>query len=164
MASTYELLLLAQTAQLGVPVSATPVSTTLNGTPTSGSSEVFDAVLGYYQATLIAGRRYLAVVNGLVGNGAAGEVYAVNIRNSGTSSNPTTSSTAVASSEWYCPVAGTGGRGTIALAGSFIAPATGVNTFGLSSVRVIGSGTFTPISSSTTGSVRELYVMYLGAV
>lgn len=164
MASTYEALLLAQTAQLAVPVSATPVSTSSIGTAGVGTTETFDAVLGYYQATLIAGRRYIAVMNGLIGNGAAGDVYSCQIRNSGTSSNPTSASTLICNSEWYCPVAGTGGRGVIALSGSFIAPSTGVNTFGMSYFRVVGSGNFTPVSGNVSGAVRELYVAYLGAV
>lgn len=167
MASTYEALLLAQTAQLLVPVSAAPISTSSNGTPTpvSGGAETFDAVLGYYQCTLISGRRYMAVMNGLVGNaGVAGDVYTLQIRNSGTSSNPTTSSTLITQSEWYGAVAGSGGRQSIVLQGSFIAPATGTNTFGMSAARVSGSGAFTPVTAGNASAVRELFVMYLGAV
>ena len=164
MASTYETLLLAQTAQLAVPVSATPLSTSSIGTAGVGTTETFDAVLGYYQATLIAGRRYLAVCNGLIGNGTAADVYSVQIRNSGTSSNPTSASTLICNSEWYCPAAGTAGRNVIPLTGSFIAPATGTNTFGVSYFRTNGSGNFTPVSGNVSGALRELYVMYLGAV
>lgn len=165
MASTYEALLLAQTAQLAVPVSATPVSTSSNGTATSGTTETFDAVLGYYQVTLIAGRRYMAIINGLVGNaGVSGDVYTVQIRNSGTSSNPTSASTLVAQSEWYGAVAGSGGRQSIVVQGSFIAPATGVNTFGMSATRAVGTGAFTPVTAGNASAVRELFVVYLGAV
>lgn len=165
MASTYEALLLAQTAQLMVPVSAAPISTSSNGTASSGTTETFDAVLGYYQATLISGRRYMAIMNGLVGNaGVAADVYTLQIRNSGTSSNPTSSSTLVAQSEWYGAVAGSGGRQGIVLQGSFIAPATGTNTFGMSSTRVAGSGSFTPVTAGNAAAVRELFVIYLGAV
>lgn len=170
MASTYEALLLAQTAQLLVPVSATPISTSSNGTPTpSGGSnpgtETFDAVLGYYQVTLIAGRRYMAVLNGLVGNaGVSGDVYTIQIRNSGTSSNPTSSSTLICQSEWYGALAGSGGRQSIVVQGSFIAPATGVNTFGVSAQRQVGTGAFTPVTAGNASATREFYVMYLGAV
>lgn len=152
---------LAQVAQFAVPVNATPQATSSAGTatPTSGGGETFDAVLGYYQAPLVAGRRYLAVMNGLIGNGSvAADDYTIQIRNSGTSSNPTTSSTMVAQSQWYVPAAGTGGRTGIPLAGSFIAPATGLNTFGVSATRIVGTGAFTPVGT------RELYVMYLGTV
>lgn len=161
MASTYEALLLAQTAQLLVPVSATPIATAASGTPTPtvGGGETFDAVLGYYQVTLISGRRYLAIMNGLIGNGSvAADDYTIQIRNSGTSSNPTTGSTMVAQTQWYVPATGSAGRVGIALAGSFIAPNTGTNTLGVSATRALGSGQFTPVGQ------RELYVMYLGAV
>ncbi len=164
MASDLEILLLAQTAPVAVPVNATPVSTATNGTASSGTAETFDTVLGYYQCNLIAGRRYMAVCNGLHGNGNPADEYSVQIRNSGSSSNPTTASTLVAQSEWYCPATGSGGRGIIQLQGSFIAPTTGLNTFGMSSVRLVGTGSFTPVVGSLAGAVRELFVMYLGTV
>jgi hypothetical protein len=159
VASTFELMLLAQTAQLAVPVNATAAATVSNGTATSGTTETFDTVLGAYQCQLISGRRYLAVVNGLVGNGSvAGDVYNCNIRNSGSSSNPTSSSTLIAQLQWVVTAAGTTGRSPIPLMLSFIAPTTGTNTFMFSAVRNSGTGVFTPIG------LRELYVMYLGAV
>jgi len=164
MASTYEILLLAATAQLAPPVTATPVSTISNGTVTVGTTETFDAVLGYYAVTLVAGRRYLAVVNGLVGNGTVtADVFSVQIRNSGSASNPTSSSTLITQTEWYVPAVGSSGRDGITLSGSFIAPASGVNTLGVSATRAVGSGVFTPVVGPGN-SVRELYVMYLGAV
>lgn len=161
MASTLESLLLAQTAQLALPVNATPNSTTANGTPSTGA-ETFDTVLGYYQCSLIAGRRYMVVCNGNHGNGTATELYSLQIRNSGSSSNPTTSSTLICQSEWYCPAGGSGGRGVIPLQGTFIAPTTGTNTFGMSSQRLVGANTFTPVPGSLSGASRELFVVYLG--
>ena len=164
MASTYEALLLAQTSQLAVPVTVAPKTTSSSGTmtPAGGSNpgtETFDAVLGYYQVTLIAGRRYLAVMNGLLcGASVANDVYGLLLRNSGTSSNPTSASTQVAGSQWVAAAAGGAGEQSMALAGSFIAPATGTNTFGFSAQRKSGTGAFTPLGT------RELYVMYLGAV
>lgn len=159
MASTFEALLLAQTTQLVTPVLTTPASTSSNGTATSGTTETFDAVLGYYAVSLIAGRRYLAIVNGVIGNGSVvADEYMIQIRNSGTSSNPTSSSTLIAQSEWYVPATGSGGREAIVLGSSFIAPASGTNTFGMSATRVSGTGVFTPVGT------RELYVMYLGMV
>jgi len=151
---------LAQTAQLAVPVTATPVSTSAAGTVTSGTTETLDAVLGTYQCSLIAGRRYVAVVNGLIGNGSvAGDVFAVNIRNSGSSSAPTSSSTLLCQQQWVCTVAGTSGRSAIPISQSFIAPSTGLNTFGVFAVRQSGTGVYTP-----DGTPRELYVQYLGTV
>jgi hypothetical protein len=164
MASTLEAYLLAQVAGLALPVTATPVSTISNGTVTVGTTETFDAVLGYYAVTLVAGRRYLAVVNGLVGNGTVtADVYTVQIRNSGSASNPTSSSTLITQTEWYVPAVGSSGRDGITLSGSFIAPASGVNTFGVSATRAVGSGVFTPVVGPNN-NVRELYVMYLGVV
>lgn len=159
MASTYEALLLSLVSQLSMPVTVAPQTTSANGTATSGTTETFDAVLGYYQVSLTAGRRYLAVMNGLVGNGSVvADDYTIQIRNSGTSSNPTAASTLIAQTQWYVPATGSGGRGGIPFAGSFIAPATGLNTFGVSATRVAGTGVFTPVGT------RELYVMYLGTV
>jgi hypothetical protein len=164
MASDFELIALAAVAQLQPPVVATPVSTTANGTATPNSTvETMDAVLGTYQCALIAGRRYMAVMNGLVGNGTvAGDSYAINIRNSGSGTTPTSSSTLVAQQDWVPQGVGTLGRAPIPLAGSFIAPATGTNTFAFFAQRVSGTGLFTPVSPNAIA--RELFVMYLGAV
>jgi hypothetical protein len=163
VADTFELIALAAVAQLQPLVNATPASTTTNGTPTSGTTETEDAVLGTYQCNLISGRRYMAVMNGLVGNGSVvSDVFLLNIRNSGSSSAPTSSSTLVAQQEWTPQTAGTSGRSPIPLAGSFIAPATGLNTFAFFAQRTAGTGVFTPISPLAIA--RELFVMYLGAV
>lgn len=169
MASTLEAYLLTQIAGLSLPVIIAPQSTISNGTatPTGGSgpgTETFDAVLGYYPVPLVAGRRYLAVVNGLVGNGTvAADVFSIQIRNSGSASNPTSSSTLITQTEWYVPATGSSGRDGISLSGSFIAPSSGTNTFGVSATRVVGSGVFTPVVGPGN-NVRELYVMYLGVV
>ena len=164
MASDLELYLLSQIPALSVPVTATPTSTATNGTASSGTTETFDAVLGYYQCNLIAGRRYMAICNGVQGNGNPTDVYSIQIRNSGSNSNPTASSTLICQSEWYCPGTGSAGRNVIPLQGSFIAPTTGINTFGMSSLRLLGTGSFTPVAASLSGAVRELFVIYLGTV
>lgn len=163
MASGLELLALAAVAQLQPLVTATPTSVTTSGTPTVGTTETMDAILDTYQTYLIAGRRYMAVMNGLVGNGSvAGDVYATNIRNSGSSTTPTASSMLVAQQSWVASAAGTAGRSPIPLAGSFIAPATGLNTLAFFAQRTGGTGVFTPISPAVIA--RELLVIYLGAV
>jgi hypothetical protein len=159
MADDLELLALSAVAQLQPPVTATPIATLSTGTGSSGTTETFDAVLGYYQTTLIAGRRYLAIVNGLLLSGSvAADSYTVRIRYSASSSNPTSASPAVGSSQYYVPTAGGPGQQVVALGGSFIASATGLSTFGLSVTRSAGTGVGTPVGN------RELYVMYLGAV
>jgi hypothetical protein len=159
MASTYEALLLSLTSQLAPPVTTAPLTSSAVGTPSSGTTETFDAIFGYYQTNLVAGRRYLAVMNGVGLSGTvAGDVYNILIRNSGSSSNPTASSTQVAAAQYVVPTAGGAGQQTFALAGSFLAPTTGANTFGVSVTRKSGTGTGTLLFT------REMYVMYLGVV
>lgn len=155
---------LAQVAQLAVPVNAAPQSTNATGTVTpSGGAETEDAILGTYQCTLIAGRRYRAVLDGLVGNGSvAGDTFVINIRNSGSSSGPTTASTLVAQQEWVPQTSGSGGRAPIPVSNTFIAPSSGLNTFAVFAARTGGSGVLTPLSPPS--GVRELYVVYLGTV
>lgn len=168
MASTLEAYLLTQIAALAVPVNAAPTSTSSAGTvtPAGGSgagTETMDAVLGTYQCTLIAGRRYMAIMNGLTGNlSVAADIYVCNIRNSGSSSTPTAASTLVAQSQWTATNTGTSGRTPIPLAGSFIAPASGLNTLAFFAQRIGGTGQFTPVSPNS--GTRELLVMYLGIV
>lgn len=145
-------------SQGGTRILATPISTTSNGTATSGTTETFDTSLGsgtgYYQCSLVSGVRYRVVYDGLIGNGtASGVEYAIQIRNSGTSSTPTSASTLIAQTNWSCAAAGTIGRTPIPLRLTFVAASTGINTFGLSATAP--SGVFTPVSSSTA---REFYV------
>jgi hypothetical protein len=142
----------------GVGILATAISTVTNGTVVSGGTESFDTVLGFYQATLVSGQRYRVVYDGLVGNGSVvGDVFLLQIRNSGSASNPTISSTIVAQTEWGVVVTGTAGRAPLPLRNTFVASVTGVNTFGVSGLKTAGSGTFTPVTSSASG-LRELYV------
>jgi hypothetical protein len=141
----------------GIPTGNAPISTSSSGTATSGATETFDVVLGYYQFTAINGHRYLATMNGLIGNGSvAADVFTVQIRDSGNSSNPTSGSLLVAQQEWYCSAAGTAGRSPVPLGMTWVAAGSGVHTLGVSATRVAGTGVFTP-----TG-LRELYVVDLG--
>src|SRR5579859_8003973 len=107
MASTLETYLLALCNTMGQGVQAAPVSTAASGTPTSGTTETFDAVLGTYQWNAVAGRRYMVFMNNLLGGGTVtADLYSLRIRNSGSASAPTASSTAIAFTQWYCPVNG----------------------------------------------------------
>lgn len=158
MAGTIEAYLLALTSTMGQGIMATPVSTSMAGTSVSnGTTETLDSSLGTYQFNAVAGRRYGVVLNGMLGGATAVNVYAaVRIRNSGSSSAPTNTSTLVAASSWICVVSGGPGQTSLPVAGSFIAGANGVNTIGMFSVVLAGTGTFTPVST------RELYVVDLG--
>jgi len=162
MAGTLEAYLLALTSTMGQGIQAAPVSTVSNGTSTSATTETFDAVLGNYQFSAVAGRRYMVILNNLV-NGATvtADLYNLRIRNSGSSSAPTTSSTIVAYTQWYCPVNGGPGQTGIQLQGSFIAAANGTNTLGFSAQRAAGTGVYTPLSG---GIARELFVVDLGVL
>lgn len=168
MATDLELLALAQLGPLAVPVTVAPASTNLPGTPTptSTGAETFDTVLGFYQCTLVAGRRYQATVLGLHGNcGVASDIYSIQIRDSGSASNPTTSSTLVAQVQWTSTTSGSLSRLPIPLANTFIASSTGTHTFGVSATRLSGTGAFTPEPPNANGTpqfIRELFVMYLG--
>lgn len=163
MASELELMALAAIAQFAVPVSVAPATASGAGTATSGTTETMDTVLGTYQVSLIAGRRYAAIMNGLTGNaGVANDIYLCNIRNSGSTSTPTASSTLVAQQQWSSTTSGTPSRNGIPLAGTFIAPTTGLNTFAFFAQRISGTGAFTPVSGNTYQ--RELYVAYCGIV
>jgi hypothetical protein len=147
---------------------AVPISTTTNGTATSGTTDTIDAVLGNYQFTAISGRRYRVVMSGLIGNSdTAGISYAVRVRNSGSASTPTTSSTAVIDQLWVA-VAGTGatGRMPIPMEDTFIAGSSGTQTLAFFAQRQGGSGVFTPVSpaSSTGTGPRKLWVEDCGTV
>src|SRR5262249_52185879 len=113
-----------------------------------------DSVLGTLAVSLVGGRRYRVVMTGLVGNGgAAGDTYAVRIRDSGSVSAPTNTSTLVAEQLWLATATGSGGRQPIPLEDTFIASgAAGVSathTLGFFSVRVAGGSNFTPVSPPT---------------
>lgn len=158
MASTLETYLLALTSTMGQGIQATPVSTASAGTA-AGATETLDSVLGVYQFNAVAGRRYFATMNNLMGSGTAAELYSARIRDSGTASNPTNTSTLLASSQWECQTTGGGGQSSIVLGGSFVAATSGTHTLGMFSVRVNGANNFTPVSGAAN---RELYVVDLG--
>jgi hypothetical protein len=145
---------------MGRCIMAAPTTTSTNGTAgsTTTGTEVFDAVLGYHQATLVSGRRYEVTVNGLIGNsGASGDEYTLQIRDSQSASNPTSASALVTQSEWTAPGAGSAGRNGIPLSQTFLCTVTGVHKFGVSYTKVSGTGPLTPLGT------RELFIEDVGA-
>jgi hypothetical protein len=136
---------------------AAPISTASAGTPTSAATETFDAVLGNLTVSLVAGRRYRASMNGLIGNpGATSDVYMLQIRDSGSASAPTSASTLIAQSEFIAFGAGSSGRASIPLANTFVSGSTGTHTLGMSATKTSGTGPFTAVGT------RELLVEDLG--
>ena len=137
-----------------------PTSTTSNGTSTSGVTETMDSVLGTYQFTAVAGQRYEVKLNNLIGGATvAGDLYQLKIRDSGSASTPTSSSTLVAFSQWYCIASGGPGQTGVQLQGTFVAAGSGTHTLGFFAQRVAGTGTFAPLSGNLA---RELFVHELG--
>lgn len=136
-----------------------PLTTGTNGTATSGTTETFDVVLGYYATSLVNGDWYRAILDGLIVNGSvAADVFSVQIRDSGSASNPTSSSTLIALSQAYIPAAGSGGRESLYVSAPFQSTSTGTHTFGVSATRLLGTGVYTPIGT------RYLYVVGIGGV
>lgn len=147
----------ASVLSVGLPFNNSPLFSNAIGTPSTGTTEVFDVVLGYYQAFLILGHWYRVVIDGLIGNsGATADNYLLQIRNSQSSSNPTTSSTSVASTMWFSPGVGTLGRTNASFSMPFQCVSGGFNTFGFSSQRITGSSVFSPVGN------RALYVEDMG--
>jgi hypothetical protein len=147
----------ASVLTVGLPYDSVPLMASSNGTPTSGTTETFDAVLGYLQCSLVLGHWYRAALDDAIGNGSvAADVFTVQIRNSQSASNPTSSSTLVAQTEFYASAIGTAGRTGLVLGAPFECTVAGSNTFGVSATRQSGTGVFTPVGS------RWLYVVDLG--
>jgi hypothetical protein len=141
------------------------ISTVTNGSATSGTTETQDTVLGTLTvAGIISGRTYTVKMNGLVGNGNAGDIYFVRIRaDTGT---VTTSSPIVAENTWHCSTSGTGGRQGISLEHTWKPSSSGTYNFSFWAVRSVGSGVFTPLAPGGDGATiaRELLVRDDGLV
>ncbi len=140
-----------------------PISTASAGTATTGTTDTLDTGLGTYQFVAVSGRRYRVKLTNLFGNGTVvNDFFACRVRDSGTSSTPTTSSTAVVDSGWTCGVTGSSGRTAIPMEDTFVASSSGTHTLGFFAQRTSGTGVFTPVSVGT-GS-RKLWVEDLGNV
>lgn len=143
--------------QLGIV--AAPVTSTSNGTPTSGTTEVRDAVLGNFTFTVAAAQastRYRVV---LAGRGLSGSVvgdrYGINFRDGG-ASTPTASSTLIgANATVYVNATGSNGVESNTQTATWV-PGAGVHTVGVFTVRLNGTGVATPVGAC------EFYVEALG--
>ena len=141
---------------VGVGVGATmgtPTTTSSNGTASVGTTETLDVVLGTYRFTAVAGVRYRAMVDGLIGYiDTVSDQMQFNIRNGG-ASTPTATSTLIATQQAVAAVHWL--RVPCLLADTFV-PGAGTVTLGLFTVRNVGTGYGQPIGK------RELYVVNLG--
>lgn len=132
---------------------AASVSTTVTGAGVT--TETVDSNLGYVQATLISGRKYRVGVDGYIGNGNSADVYAVRIRDSGSASNPTSSSALIAETPFHPSANGTPGRLVLRCEDEFLCASSGVHTFGVFGARVAGSTSqFTPVSAAADSGSR----------
>lgn len=137
-------------------IMANPTSTSSDGTSTTGTTEVRDAVLGNYVFTSAGtSRRYRVTLSGATVISTTTNRIAVRIRDGG-ASTPTTSSTLLAEGVAKNTTAGASGRQGITCSATFTA-AAGTRT--LSTFYVgIDSGTV------TAGGTRQLYVEDIGPV
>lgn len=141
-------------------IPAAPTATGSAGTASSAATETYDAVMGNYVFTALAGHRYAAILDGMaVQTSVANDIYRINIRNGG-ASTPTATSTTVASTQVNCPTTTSAGAQGAQMQGPFV-PGAGTVTLGVFTKRLNGSGTGTPIA---TGVNRALYVVDLGTV
>lgn len=140
---------------------AAPTASSSDGTATgANTTEVRDAVLGNYQATLSTGRRYRVIYAGAQANSGTADVrYVTRIRNSESSSTPTTASTLIAESTNHMGEAGTGGRQSIFASHTFTVSTSGTHTFSVFTISP-ESAVLTPIAAAVS---RELYIEDIGA-
>lgn len=146
-------------AVAGIGIPAAPTTTASNGTATSGTTEIMDAVLGVHQFNALANVRYRMTFGG---RGLSGTVvsdrFAYNMRYTVGGATPTAASTAVHhSGTTVIPVAGGNGVVTNFLSSTFI-PGAGLITVGVFWARLAGTGVGTP-----TG-IAELYAEAIGYV
>lgn len=142
-------------ARIGIV--AAPLTTSSNGTPTSGTTETLDAVLGIYSFTALAGVRYRATLSGREMNGSvANDQYSFNLRYA-VGGAPTSASTLIAGASHLCAVTLSAGREAVPISGTFM-PGAGAIQVGVFTVRRSGTGVCTP-----TGAC-ELYVESIGNI
>ncbi|SRR6266571_1464160 len=143
-------------------IAAAPISTGTASTASSGTTDTIDAVLGNYQFSATAGRRYRVVAANMFGNGSvAADTFAVRVRDSASASTPTTASTAVIDSGWTCNTTGSSGRSIITMEDTFVAGVSGTHTLALFTQRISGTGVLTVVAPPGTG-LRKLWAEDLG--
>lgn len=130
-------------------------TTTASAGPSFTTTETLDTVLGTYVFTAAASRRYRVTYSGVLVGGAAGDNFALRIRDGG-ASTPTAASTLIAANQGSITTAGGAGFVGCPVSGTFT-PTSGTRTLAAFGVRVGGSGTLTPVGT------RELYVEDIGA-
>lgn len=142
-------------------VLGTPKTSALDGTASTLTNEVRDAVLGDYVFTAVAGHWYEIVYTGALANmSAANSRMATRIRDGG-ASTPTTGSPLVGETTNYCVETGTAGRNSIRLGGRVSQFTSGIHTLSLFTIS-LDSATSTQVPD--TVGLRQLYVKYAGPV
>lgn len=151
----------------GQGIMAAPTTTTSTGTASSGTTDTIDTVLGNYQFTAVSGRRYKVIHSGLLSNtSVSGDTFALRIRDSGSSSTPTTSSTAVIDVVYVAQSSGTAGDFNTHMEDTFVASSSGTHTLAFFSQRLSGTGVYTPVNSTVRGGTgrRALWVEDIGTI
>lgn len=138
------------TAARGCP--AVPAQSSVNGTA-AGAGEVRDDVLGVYQFTALAGRRYVVHYTGGAVIDTAGGTWQCNVRMA-SGAAPTSASTMVAST--YCPPPYANSYVPVNASAPFT-PAAGDVRLAVFYTRPAGAGTLTPVN------LRSLWVEDVGA-
>jgi hypothetical protein len=136
-------------------IMAAPTTAGGDGTATSGTTEVRDDGLGVYQWTAEAGRYYVAYFSGGTLLSDAGDRNVLRIRNSGSSSTPTTASTLLGEKIIYTSETGIPGRNDALFFTAPFTAAAGTNTIATFYANV-DSGVATP------SSTRALWVQDIG--
>lgn len=127
----------------GIP--AAPITTSSNGTATSGTTETVDAVLGTYTFTAVAGVRYRVTLSGRgINQTAANDRFSLKLRYTTNGATPTSASTLLEhDSAIVNGVSGSNGVQTVLHVVQFVPGAATVKVVS-SWQRLAGTGTATP--------------------
>jgi hypothetical protein len=122
-----------------------PLTTVSSGTPTSGTTEVMDAVLGVYTFRALAGIRYRMILSGRgVASTVASDRYSVSLRYTTDGTTPTNTSTLIEHVTTFIQIV-TGGNGIYHIPHivTFIPGAAVVNVMS-GWIKTTGTGVGTP--------------------
>ena len=119
------------------------VATSSNSTSSSGSTEIFDAVLGTVQIVADGSTQYdVELVNAFMAPGVAGDHFLLRIRDGGAVAPTTgTPGTEIAYSPWRAQVSGGAGAQEGVILRARITPTAGTHIFAVSIARDVGTGT-----------------------